>query len=154
MRMSKIERIIFSAITVIGSTTIITNMIKKVKQKKLSETSNYKEWVDMPEHKPGIYESYIKRILDITCALAAFTVLGWLYIIIAVLVKIKLGSPIFFSQKRAGYHTEVFNIYKFRSMTNERDEKGDLLPDEKRVTAFGRFLRKTSLDEIPEAKVI
>lgn len=103
------------------------------------------------KHTPlGMYERYIKRILDVLICLLALILLFWLYGIIAVLVKVKLGSPVVFSQKRPGKDEKVFNLYKFRSMTNERDEKGNLLPDEARMTRFGHFLRATSLDELPE----
>lgn len=101
--------------------------------------------------KQGFYEKYIKRPLDILCALLALTVFGWLYIIIAILVRIKLGSPVIFKQLRPGKDEKIFNLYKFRSMTDERDENGNLLPDEVRLTKFGKTLRSTSLDELPEA---
>lgn len=101
--------------------------------------------------KPGFYEKYMKRLLDIVCALAALIVFCWLYIIIAALVRIKLGSPVIFKQPRPGKDEKIFNLYKFRTMTDERDENGNLLPDEVRLTKFGRALRATSLDELPEA---
>lgn len=103
------------------------------------------------ERKPGIYERYIKRIFDIICALAAIIVFSWLYIIVAVLVRIKLGSPVLFKQPRPGKDEKIFNMYKFRSMTDERDNEGKPLPDEMRLTKFGKALRATSLDELPEA---
>ena len=104
------------------------------------------------EHKPyGPYETYFKRPLDILCALAALIVFGWLYILVAVLVRIKLGSPVIFKQPRPGRDEKIFDLYKFRSMTDERDENGELLPDEVRLTKFGKVLRATSLDELPEA---
>ena len=104
------------------------------------------------EHKPyGPYETYFKRPLDILCALAALIVFGWLYILVAVLVRIKLGSPVIFKQPRPGKDEKIFDLYKFRSMTDERDENGELLPDEQRLTKFGKVLRATSLDELPEA---
>ena len=104
------------------------------------------------EHKPyGPYEKYFKRPLDILCALAALIVFGWLYILVAVLVRIKLGSPVIFKQPRPGKDEKIFNLYKFRSMTDERDENGELLPDDVRLTKFGKVLRATSLDELPEA---
>ena len=97
------------------------------------------------------YEKYMKRLLDIICALAALIVFCWLYIIVAVLVRIKLGSPVIFKQPRPGKDEKIFNLYKFRTMTDERDENGNLLPDEIRLTKFGKALRATSLDELPEA---
>ena len=101
--------------------------------------------------KHSFYERYMKRLLDIICALAALIVFCWLYIIIAILVRIKLGSPVIFKQPRPGKDEKIFNLYKFRSMTDERDENGNLLPDEVRLTKFGKALRATSLDELPEA---
>lgn len=104
------------------------------------------------KHKPkGIYEMYIKRPLDIICALAAILVFWWLYVIVAILVRVKLGSPVLFRQERPGKDEKIFELYKFRTMTDERNENGDLLPDEMRLTKFGAFLRSTSLDELPEA---
>lgn len=103
-------------------------------------------------HKPcGPYEKYFKRPIDIACALAAIIVFFWLYIIIAVMVRINLGSPIIFTQERPGKNEKIFKLYKFRTMTDERDENGNLLPDEMRLTKFGAWLRRTSLDELPEA---
>lgn len=102
-------------------------------------------------HTPyGPYEKYFKRPLDILCALAALIVFGWLYIIVVVLVRVKLGSPVLFTQERPGKDEKIFKLYKFRSMTDERDENGNLLPDEVRLTKFGKLLRATSLDELPE----
>ena len=104
------------------------------------------------KHKPyGPYEKYFKRPLDIFCGLAAVIVFSWLYIIVAVLVRIKLGSPVLFTQDRPGRDEKIFKLYKFRSMTDARDENGELLPDEVRLTKFGKMLRATSLDELPEA---
>lgn len=101
--------------------------------------------------KQGIYERYIKRLLDIICALAALIVFGWLYIIVAILVRVKLGSPVLFTQPRPGKDEKIFKLYKFRTMTDARDENGKLLPDDVRLTKFGKALRSTSLDELPEA---
>ena len=98
-----------------------------------------------------MYEKYFKRIFDIICALAAIIVFSWLYIIVAILVRVKLGSPVIFKQKRPGKDEKIFELYKFRTMTDERDEDGNLLPDEVRLTKFGKLLRSTSLDELPEA---
>lgn len=106
----------------------------------------------MKKHKPyGSYEKFIKRPLDILCASLAMIVFCWLYAIVAILVRIKLGSPVIFKQERPGKDEKIFKLYKFRTMTDERDENGELLPDEIRLTKFGKFLRKSSLDELPEA---
>lgn len=98
-----------------------------------------------------MYNKYLKRIIDILCSLAAIIVFLWLYIIVGVLVRIKLGSPVIFKQPRPGKDEKIFTLYKFRTMTDERDEEGNLLPDDIRLTKFGKFLRSTSLDELPEA---
>lgn len=101
-------------------------------------------------HKQGFYEKYIKRPQDFICALIALCVLSPVLLGIAFLVRIKLGSPVIFAQKRPGLNGKIFKLYKFRSMTDERDDNGELLPDEMRLTRFGRKLRSTSLDELPE----
>ena len=111
----------------------------------------------MLKGKNGFYNRYVKRIIDIICALLAIMVFWWLYLIVAVLVRIKLGSPIIFKQERPGKIDKktgketIFNLYKFRTMTDKRDVEGNLLPDDVRLTKFGRILRSTSLDELPEA---
>ena len=102
------------------------------------------------EHKQGFYEKFIKRPQDFFCALLALIVLSPVLLVLAILVKIKLGSPVVFAQDRPGKDGKLFKMYKFRTMTNERDENGELLPDEKRLTPFGKALRSTSLDELPE----
>lgn len=89
--------------------------------------------------------------MDILCALAAMIVFCWLYGIIAILVRVKLGSPVIFKQLRPGKDEKIFCLYKFRTMTDKRDDRGKLLPDEQRLTKFGKWLRSTSLDELPEA---
>ena len=98
-----------------------------------------------------LYERVVKRPIDMICALLAIVCFCWLYIIIAVLVKINLGSPVIFKQMRPGLNEKIFPLYKFRTMTDERDANGELLPDEVRLTKFGKWLRSTSLDELPEA---
>lgn len=98
----------------------------------------------------GIYCRYIKRILDIVCALAVLVCFSWLYAILALLVRSRLGSPVLFTQLRPGKNERIFKMYKFRSMTDARDENGELLPDDVRLTKFGKLLRSTSLDELPE----
>lgn len=102
------------------------------------------------EHKKGFYEKYIKRPQDFLCALFACIVLSPIMLVIAILVKVKIGSPVLFAQDRPGLYGEIFKLYKFRTMTNERDKNGELLPDEQRLTSFGKMLRSTSLDELPE----
>lgn len=97
-----------------------------------------------------MYQKYIKRGLDFILALIASIILSPVILIVAVLVRIKLGSPVLFKQQRPGKNEKIFNMYKFRTMTDERDENGELLPDEVRLTKFGKTLRSTSLDELPE----
>lgn len=97
-----------------------------------------------------MYAKYIKRILDFLLSAIAATVLSPVYLLLAVLVRIKLGNPVLFKQVRIGKDQAPFYLYKFRSMTNQRDENGNLLPDEVRLTPFGKRLRSTSLDELPE----
>lgn len=103
-------------------------------------------------HKPyGIYEKYIKRPLDLFCGLSAIIFFSWLYLIVAILVRVKLGSPVIFTQDRPGKDEKIFKLYKFRTMTDKKDANGNLLPDSERLTKFGKILRATSLDELPEA---
>ena len=97
-----------------------------------------------------MYRKYFKRPFDVFCALSAIAVFWWLYIIVAVLVRIKLGSPVIFKQERPGLNEKIFTLYKFRTMTDAKDENGNLLPDNIRLTEFGKLLRSTSLDELPE----
>lgn len=98
----------------------------------------------------GIYRKHIKRPMDFILSLIAIIILSPVVLIIAIFVRIKLGSPILFKQKRPGLNEKIFTIYKFRTMTDERDKNGALLPDSIRLTKFGKFLRSTSLDELPE----
>ena len=103
------------------------------------------------KHTPyGLYERFFKRALDILCSLMALLVFWWLYVIVAILVRVKLGSPVLFTQDRPGKDEKIFKLYKFRTMTDARDESGNLLPDDVRLTKFGKLLRSTSLDELPE----
>lgn len=105
----------------------------------------------MNTHKPyGVYERFFKRPIDFFSALLAMILFCWLYALLALLVRIKLGSPVIFRQERPGKNGKIFNLYKFRTMTDEKDENGNLLPDDQRLTKFGRLLRKSSLDELPE----
>lgn len=98
----------------------------------------------------GFYETFLKRSLDLLISGAALLVLFPVMVVVALLVRIKLGSPVIFTQERPGLDGKIFKLYKFRSMTDKRDENGDLLPDEERLTSFGKKLRSTSLDELPE----
>lgn len=102
------------------------------------------------EHQAGFYEKHIKRLLDFTLSLLALIVLSPILLITAILVRVKLGSPVIFSQERPGRDEKIFKLYKFRSMTDQRNADGELLPDEQRLTHFGKMLRSTSLDELPE----
>ncbi|EOP91216.1 MULTISPECIES: sugar transferase [Bacillus] len=104
----------------------------------------------MRSSKIGIYGRFIKRPMDFILSLIAIIVLSPLFLIVSILVKTKLGSPVLFKQKRPGLDEKVFMMYKFRTMTDEKDENGELMPDNIRLTKFGKFLRSTSLDELPE----
>ncbi|MBP3279949.1 MAG: sugar transferase [Butyrivibrio sp.] len=97
-----------------------------------------------------MYSVFIKRLLDIIISTIILVIFSWLYIILAILVRVKLGSPVLFKQPRPGKDEKIFNMYKFRTMTDEKDANGKLLPDKDRLTKFGKLLRKTSLDELPE----
>lgn len=110
----------------------------------------------MEKSKKGSYALFFKRLIDILASLIVLILFCWLYVIIAILVRIKLGSPVVFKQNRPGKidpktgKEKIFCMYKFRTMTNESDENGELLPDSERLTPFGIWLRRTSMDEIPE----
>ena len=97
-----------------------------------------------------MYRKHIKRLLDFILSLIAIIILSPILLIVAILVRIKIGSPVIFKQKRPGLHERIFTLYKFRTMTDQKDEQGNLLPDEIRLTKFGKLLRSTSLDELPE----
>lgn len=151
MSKKKVVGIIASAI--VGGTAVATWIMKK----KAKKTTYKAESVEaIPTRKMGFYEKYVKRAIDIVCASAAIICFSPLYVGVAILVRFKLGSPVLFTQERPGLIGEdgketIFKMYKFRTMTDERDENGDLLPDEVRLTSFGKWLRSTSLDELPEA---
>lgn len=102
------------------------------------------------KYERSFYDKYIKRCIDFILSLIAIVLLSPVLIIVSMLVALKLGRPVIFKQKRPGLNEKIFTMYKFRSMTDERDEKGDLLPDSVRLTSFGKKLRATSLDELPE----
>lgn len=103
-----------------------------------------------PHNVKGPYEAFIKRFIDIVASCLVIILFCWLYLIIAIIVRFNLGSPIIFTQDRPGKNGKVFKLYKFRSMSDKRDENGELLPDKYRLNKFGRILRSTSLDELPE----
>jgi len=121
--------------------------MKAVEDKTFSTMNNS---IEIKAAKGGIYRRCIKRPMDFILSLLVIIVLSPLMIIIAVLVRVKLGSPVIFKQKRPGLNEKIFTMYKFRTMTDERDENGNLLPDSLRLTKFGKILRSTSLDELPE----
>ena len=105
----------------------------------------------MEKHKvKGPYEAFVKRLFDIVISFLVILLFSWLYLILAIVVRVHLGSPVIFTQERPGKNGKIFKMYKFRSMSNARDEKGELLPDWKRLNKFGKILRSTSLDELPE----
>ena len=142
---------------VVAGGTIATAITAKIMKNK-AKKSTYKVDVIEPiiQRKMGVYEKYVKRVIDIICATGAIVVFSPLYLGVSLLVRVKLGSPVLFIQDRPGLvgsdgKETVFKMYKFRSMTDERDENGELLPDEIRLTKFGQWLRNTSLDELPEA---
>lgn len=132
-------------ITTVAAITATVIFVKKLKELKIEGKL---QKISFNSH---LYENHLKRGFDVFCSLMAIICFGWLYIIVAVLVKIKLGSPVIFKQPRPGKDGKIFNMYKFRTMTDEKDEEGNLLPDEVRLTSFGKKLRATSLDELPEA---
>ena len=140
-----------------GGIALATGITAHVLRKKAEKTTYEAELIKpIQPRKMGIYEKYVKRGLDIACASMAIICFSPLYIGTALLVKMKLGSPVIFTQDRPGLVDKdgketVFKMYKFRTMTDERDENGELLPDDVRLTKFGAWLRKTSLDELPEA---
>ena len=132
---------------------IITDKIISNNKKKNTCRVKYS---NLQYRRISFYEKYIKRIFDIICSVLAIIVFWWLYVIIAILVRIKLGSPILFTQYRPGIidqrtgKEKIFKLYKFRTMIDKRDSNGELLPDNLRMTKFGAWLRSTSLDELPE----
>lgn len=142
---------------IVGATVLTAAVSSHVLSKKAKETTYTAELMEPIEvRKQGFYEKYVKRGVDVACASAAIICFSPLYIGTALLVKFKLGSPVLFTQDRPGLINKdgketVFKMYKFRTMTDEKDENGNLLPDDKRLTSFGKWLRNTSLDELPEA---
>lgn len=102
------------------------------------------------ERNKGFYEKFIKRPQDLVLSVIALVILSPIFLVVAIIVRIKLGTPIFFVQKRPGLHEKIFDMYKFRTMTDKKNENGELLPDEIRLTKVGKWLRALSLDELPE----
>lgn len=139
------KKYLSTVITTIAAVTAIVVFIKKIKEIKIEGK------LPKISFESHLYEEHIKRGFDVFCSLMAIICFGWLYILVAILVKVKLGSPVIFKQPRPGKDGKIFNMYKFRTMTDEKDEEGNLLPDEVRLTSFGKKLRATSLDELPEA---
>lgn len=151
--MSKKKVVGIIASSIVGGTAVATCIMKKRAKKTTYKAENIEA---IPTRKMGFYEKSVKRAIDIVCASAAIICFSPIYIGVAILVRFKLGSPVLFTQDRPGLIGEdgketIFKMYKFRTMTDERDENGDLLPDEVRLTSFGKWLRNTSLDELPEA---
>lgn len=142
---------------IVTGAAVATAITAKVMESKAKKTTYKAENINPVNfRKMGFYEKYIKRAMDVTCAAGAIVVFSPIYLGVALLVRVKLGSPVLFTQDRPGLVGEdgketIFKMYKFRSMTDEKDENGELLPDEIRLTKFGKWLRNTSLDELPEA---
>lgn len=142
------KKLLSTVVLALTSGTVIYNLSKKYRKTK--EEQSIDSQVKKQSHKPGFYERYIKRPQDFLCALAAVVVLSPVMAVTSLLVRLKLGSPVIFKQERPGLNGKVFILYKFRTMTDEKDTEGNLLPDEVRLTKFGKMLRSTSLDELPE----
>ena len=142
------KKLLSTEVFALTSGAVIYNLFKKCRKTK--EEPPIDSQVKNQSHKPGFYERYIKRPQDFLCALAAVVVLSPVMVVTALLVRLKLGSPVIFKQERPGLNGKVFTLYKFRTMTDEKDTEGNLLPDEVRLTKFGKMLRSTSLDELPE----
>ena len=142
-----------AAIPAVSGMAAVAHIMKKNAKKTTYEAESEDR---VPMRKMGFYEKYIKRMMDVVCATGAIVCFSPIYLGVAALVRLKLGSPVLFTQDRPGLIDKngketVFKMYKFRTMTDERDENGELLPDEIRLTKFGKWLRSTSLDELPEA---
>jgi lipopolysaccharide/colanic/teichoic acid biosynthesis glycosyltransferase len=118
---------------------------------RLSTIINADKIIFMEKHKvKGPYEAFFKRLIDIIISALVLVLFSWLYLILAIVVRVNLGAPVIFTQERPGKGGKIFKMYKFRSMSDKRDENGELLPDELRLNKFGRILRSTSMDELPE----
>lgn len=145
--MSKYKKLISVILTAAAGSVAIYTVRKKYKTVKKSMSVDQ---TDAQVHRQGIYEKYVKRPQDLCCALAAIIVLSPVMAVTALLVRIKLGTPVLFKQERPGLNGKIFTLYKFRTMTDEKDSEGNPLSDEERLTSFGKLLRSTSLDELPE----
>ncbi len=136
-KLLKVAGIIVAIATIVAFIAFVLDQIEQFKNKSV--------------HKfKGVYEKYVKRPLDAFLATGALIVFSPIMLVVAILVRTKLGSPVLFTQERPGKDEKIFKLYKFRTMTDERDENGELLPDDVRLTKFGKMLRATSLDELPE----
>lgn len=136
------KKFINGTIKLIGAVTVVSTIVGY---------SDHRNNQSEDRKTPTIYEDGVKRGLDFACGIAALIVFWPLYLIVAVLVRTKLGSPVLFTQDRPGRDGKIFKLYKFRTMTDAKDENGNLLPDEVRLTKLGKLLRSTSMDELPEA---
>lgn len=138
-------------LAVLGAGLLLFGVLVSAVEKKRERKNRGTENGEKKAHRPyRLYEACLKRPLDFAIALAALLFLFPVYLILAVLVRVKLGKPVLFTQERPGKDGKIFKLYKFRTMTDERDGGGELLPDEERLTEFGKWLRSTSLDELPE----
>ena len=145
--MNKLVKTLAVIIAVVSAFAVVTACIAFIAER-IEELKNYGKEL---KHKPyGIYERFIKRPLDCFLSTGALIVLSPVLLVTALLVRTKLGSPVLFTQDRPGRNEKIFRLYKFRTMTDERNEAGELLPDDVRLTKFGKALRATSLDELPE----
>ena len=138
---------LLSAVIAITSGAAVYTLFKNEKAK---EEKKPEQQMKTQSHKQGFYEKYIKRPQDFCCALVAVVVLSPVMVVTALSVRLRLGSPVIFKQERPGLNGKIFTLYKFRTMTDDKGEDGNLLPDDVRLTKFGKLLRSTSLDELPE----
>ena len=142
IRLKTVIKIVLTNIAILGLITFGVDQFEQAEEKKNCLKNRHVPY--------GWYEKYVKRPVDAILATGALIILSPIIVIIALLVRMKLGSPVIFTQKRPGKNEHIFKLYKFRTMTNEKNENGELLPDSMRLTNFGRKLRSTSLDELPE----
>lgn len=148
VKMKNGKKIVSTISAILAGGTAVYAIRKKYRDRKAIKESEVQKQVKI--HKQSFYEKYVKRSQDFCCALAAIIVLFPVMAVTALLVRLKLGAPVIFRQERPGLNGAVFTLYKFRTMTDEKNENGNFLPDEIRLTKFGKMLRSTSLDELPE----